>query len=696
MSRSCRDAGPCRADPEVCHAVRMLSSVSRSTVAALAIAAFCLIAAVPTTWAEIETGTVTRPGPISFSPWSSTVPAVALALAGAVLALRLPRHAMTWILLGGGLVGALNGLGAAWAAYSLTRHGGALPLTAPAFYAGARLGPLMNLLPPLILLFFPDGRLPSARWRRPAWLSLGGTGLAVLVFLTVPWHVVEPGGPWPGLDPPLVSLPDDVWRSLFGLAPVLIVVTLVPALAAFAVRFGGAGRERRAQLRWMLLAGLLNVVLLAAPLVAGWLPADVVFVAGTVALAAAVLIAVGRYRLYDIDPVLGWTLVYGALAAAVVVVDVAVFAGMSALVEEPMAAVLAAGVVAVLYAPLRSWIQKRVGGLLRGEPYDVVSALARRLEESAGPEELLLAVASAVASAFRSPYVRVELDRSGGGVMAVEHGARRDEGVVVLPFAYRDVEIGRLTLVPRAGTRLAEADQRLLADVVRQAAAAVRATALTEELQQSRERLVGGVEEERRRLRRDLHDGLGPTLAAAALKVEAAGNLMERDPALAREALGQVRGDLSTVLADVRRLVHDLRPPALDQFGLAGALRHAAERFGDGSLSIVVTTAGDLTGLPAAAEVAAYRIGCEAMVNVTRHARAGRCDVRLIATGGTLEVEIVDDGRGLGRAGQTGDVTGVGLLAMRERAEELGGRCTITAGAAGTRVHAVLPLAVPA
>ncbi len=679
------------------HAFRMLPSVSRRALAALAISAFCLVAAVSATWADLLTGDAARPGPIAFTSWSSTVPGVALAVAGAVLALRLPRHAMTWILLAGGLTTALNGVGAAYAAWSITRHGGALPLTAPAFYAGARLGPFMNLVPVLVLLFFPDGRLPSARWRWPARLSLAGTGFAVLVFLAVPWRVVEPGASWPGLDVAIARLPDDVWRVLLGFAPVLIAVTLVVSVAAFAARFRGAGRMRRAQLRWMLLAGLLNALLLAAPLVAGWLPADAVFVATTVALAAAVLVAVGRYRLYDIDPVLGWTLVYGALAATVVGIDVAVFAGLSVLVEEPAAAVLAAGVVAVLYAPLRTWIQRRVGGLLRGEPYDVVSALARRLEESAGPEELLLAVATAVASAFRSPYVRVELDRAGGGVMAVEHGARRDDGVVVLPFAYRDVEIGRLTLVPRAGTRLAEADQRLLADVVRQAAAAVRATALTEELQQSRERLVGGVEEERRRLRRDLHDGLGPTLAAAALKVEAAGNLMDRDPALAREALGQVRGDLSTVLADVRRLVHDLRPPALDQFGLAGALRQAAERFGEGTVPIVVSADGDLSGLPAAAEVAAYRIGCEAMVNVTRHARAARCEVRLTATGGTLEVEIVDDGRGL-RPGdaRTGEGTGVGLLAMRERAEELGGRCTITAGPAGTRVHAVLPLAVPA
>ncbi|MER5627241.1 histidine kinase [Streptosporangium sp. NPDC002544] len=662
----------------------------RLAVGASALVALCVVACGVATWLDMATGAVTRPEPLDWAVWSSTVPGVALAIAGIVLAVRLPRHLMTWLLIAGGVVAAVNGLAAAYAVLSLTRHGGALPLTPAAVYAGARLGPLLNLLPLLVLLFFPDGRLPSPRWRWAAWLSLGATGLAVAVFLAVPWRIESPGMNWPGLDLPFPPLPDAVWHSALAAVPALLVVSLLVSVLAFAWRFRGSAGVRRAQLRWMLMAALLNAALILASAVLDGLPQDLSFVVALVAVAAAVVVAVSRYRLYDIDPVLGWTLLYGGLAVAVVAIDVPVFVSLGAIIDEPVAAVLAAVLVGVVYAPLRERVRRWVNrGLMgRTEPYEVVSALARRLEESVRPEELLLQVAKAVSGVFRSPYVRVELDRADGKTVVVEHGTP-GEAVVVLPFAYRDAPIGRLVLVPRAGARPDESDQRLLADVVRQAAAAVRATALTEELQHSRERLVTGVAEERRRLRRDLHDGLGPTLAAAALKVEAAHNLLTRDPGTAREALDQVRKDLATMLGDVRRLVHDLRPPALDQFGLAGALRQEAARFRGDGLAVRVEVEGDLTGLSAASEVAAYRIVCEALTNVTRHAGADTCHVRVAVAGNELEVEVTDDGRGV----LPGAVVGVGLVGMRERAEELGGQCAVGVGrGGGTQVHAVLPV----
>ncbi|WP_228641043.1 sensor histidine kinase [Microtetraspora sp. AC03309] len=681
-------SGPPRALPPAIHH-ESSRAPRRTASAAIVVAALSVVAAALATWADMAAGPGPRPEPFDWAVWSSTVPGVALAAAGGVLALRLPRHLMTWLLIGGGAVACANGLAAAYAVLSLTGHGGTLPLTPVAVYAAARLGPLLNLVPPLVLLFFPDGRLPSPRWRWAASLSLGSIGLAILVFLTFPWRIESTARTWPGIDLPLPPIPDDIWRAAMAVAPVLLVPSLLVPVAAFAWRFRGSSGVRRAQLRWMLLAALLNGVLTLIPMLVRGLPQDLAFVASLVAIAAAVLVAVGRYRLYDIDPVLNWTLLYGGLAVAVVVIDVPVFVGLGALIDEPVAAVLAAAVVAVVYAPLRTRARRWVNRVLAGgsEPYDVVSVLARRLEDSVGPDELLLEVARAVSASFRSPYVRVELDRADGQTVVVEHGTPRD-GMLVLPFAYREIPIGRLALAPRRGAPLAEADQRLLADVVRQAAAAVRATALTEELQHSRERLVTGVAEERRRLRRDLHDGLGPTLAAAALKVEAARNLAVRDVGAARDALDQVRRDLATVIGDVRRLVHDLRPPALDQFGLAGALRQEGARFRAGGLAVRVEALGDMDGLPAAAEVAAYRIVCEALVNVARHAGAATCEVRLTASGDELEVEVVDDGRGI----RPGALVGVGLVGMRERAEELGGRCAVsTPEGGGTRVHAVLP-----
>lgn len=214
-------------------------------------------------------------------------------------------------------------------------------------------------------------------------------------------------------------------------------------------------------------------------------------------------------------------------------------------------------------------------------------------------------------------------------------------------------------------------------------------------LQRARERLVATREEERRRLRRDLHDGLGPALAGAALKVEAAGNLLASDPGAASDLLEHARAEIQDAVTDVRRLVYGLRPPALDELGLAGALREQAERLGGGGagavaggLQVDVDAPVDMNGLPAAVEVAAYRIGLEAMTNAARHAGARRCAIR-ISRDTALCLEISDDGRGI----PSDYRAGVGIASMRERAEELGGTCEVERdGTQGTRVRARLPL----
>ncbi|ROO86495.1 signal transduction histidine kinase [Actinocorallia herbida] len=653
------------------------------------------------------------PGPIPWALdwgyWSSAGSGLALVLPGVLLVLRLPRLWIGWLLVLAGGSSVLAAFGAEYAKYSLVAQGGDLPLTGLALFTGGRFGPIIHIGVPALLVLFPTGRLPRGRTRFPGAASLVAMVGAVGLILMLPWAIYteqDPPGPDLGrydldlLTPPFV--PDALWHS-YG-SPVFLAVataSLLGGIAVFAGRFRGADAELRAQLRWMLLAGAFVVAsMVGTMLLQIHFPydghdgfsvfVDGVFVMENALLAGAVLIAVTRYRLYDVDLLISWTLLYGALAAAVVGIDLAVFVGVGALVQDRVAGVLAAAVVAVLYAPLRVRLQLLVRRLLTGraEPYDVVSALARRLEESPGPDELLEATARGVGAAFRSPYVRVELDRPDGTTVVVEEGGPRP-GAVVLPFAYRDVPIGRLTLVPRPGSPLSDADQRLLADVVRQAAAAARATALTEELQRSREELVKGIAEERRRLRRDLHDGLGPALAAAGLKIQAARNLARRDTAAADRTLGEVGGDLMSVLADVRRLVHDLRPPALDQFGLVGAIEQQAARFTGGALAIGVVAEGDLGELPAAVEVALFRIAGEAMSNVARHSGAERCTVRLESEEGKVRVEVSDDGRGVpDRA-----LVGVGLVAMRERAEELGGRCAIAPRpGGGTLVSAVIPV----
>ncbi|MDQ3891385.1 MAG: sensor histidine kinase, partial [Actinomycetota bacterium] len=257
--------------------------------------------------------------------------------------------------------------------------------------------------------------------------------------------------------------------------------------------------------------------------------------------------------------------------------------------------------------------------------------------------------------------------------------------------------IGEFILAPRAqGEDFSPADRRLLEDLARQTEVAAYAVRLTDDLQRARERLVSAREEERRRLRRDLHDGLGPQLSGQALTIDAIRSLVKRDPAAAEELLVDLKAQTRGAAADIRHLVYALRPPALDSLGLVGALhKSAAQCERDGSLRVDVAAPEVIPPLPAAVEVACYRIAEEALTNVVRHAEAQTCALSLaIDEGGKLRLEVRDDGRGLpdSRAGEAGRA-GVGLTTMRERAAELGGRLVVEAlPEGGTCVCAELPL----
>jgi signal transduction histidine kinase len=208
------------------------------------------------------------------------------------------------------------------------------------------------------------------------------------------------------------------------------------------------------------------------------------------------------------------------------------------------------------------------------------------------------------------------------------------------------------------------------------------------DLQRSRERLVLAREEERRRLRRDLHDGLGAQLAALNVQAGVLRTLIQRDPAAADAAAVELRAELRASIANIRRLVYDLRPRALDELGLLAALRESATQYAAGGPAISVEAPENLPPLPAAVEVAVYRIVQEALANVVRHAHATRCMVQLGLDGG-LDLTVADDGTGLSPNGSAG----VGLITMRERAAELGGTCVVRPGpTGGTEVRVYLPL----
>ncbi len=414
-------------------------------------------------------------------------------------------------------------------------------------------------------------------------------------------------------------------------------------------------------------------------------------------------IAILKYRLWDIDPIINRTLVYGALTIAVVGIYVFVVGYLGAVFRTggnlPISLV-ATGIVAVLFTPLRDRLQRTINRVMYGErddPYAALSRLGQRLETTLAPDAVLPTAVRTVSEALKSPYVAVEL-RRGGDYEVVAATGEPTQHTLRLPLVYGGETVGQMVLGLRPGEDdFSAADRRLLDDLARQIGVAVHATRLTDEalrlsadLQRSRERLVTAREEERRRLRRDLHDGLGPQLASLTMKAEAARDLLGPAPERSDALLEEIMAQAQEAVADVRRLVYGLRPPALDALGLVEAIRsHAANQNG---LRVELRTPenGSLPPLPAAVEVAAYMISQEALNNAVRHASADGCEIRLSFEDGLLELEVTDDGKGIGEEPQAG----VGLHSMRERAEELGGTFVVGPGpSGGTRTTARLPFA---
>jgi signal transduction histidine kinase len=260
----------------------------------------------------------------------------------------------------------------------------------------------------------------------------------------------------------------------------------------------------------------------------------------------------------------------------------------------------------------------------------------------------------------------------------------------VLPLALGGERVGELVVGLRPGDLSLPADDQHVLDLTAPLLAqTLRARALARDLQESREQTITALEEERRRLRRDLHDGLGPRLSGIAFTSDAARNSLEKDPGAAADLLRSVRAETVAAIEEIRGLVYAMRPPALDELGLVPALRQASGTLStpEGRPLLVTIDAGDLPPLSAAVEVAAYRITLEALTNAARHSGGDRAEACLQHVEGHLVIEVRDSG-----SLHQDWPTGVGLSSMRERAAELGGTLTASHSPEGGRVHAVLPL----
>lgn len=535
----------------------------------------------------------------------------------------------------------------------------------------------------LVNVRFPSGR-PATRAGAVLEVAiLVGTGAVLLGgFLGASMGTVVDGGPQlrhPLTDGTAVGRLGD---ALVGLAPVVILLGLVAGLGVI-WRFVRARGLERQQLKWR--AAGVGVALALFPLAVterlGWLS-----VLDSPVFVLTLVIPALRYRLWAIDTILRRSVAYAVITAVLLLGYVAVTAAAARIVSRGAAAPLAAAVVALSFAPVSRWVQQRVDRLFygdRSDPYRTLRDLGHRLS-AVSQGDVLGSLVRSIATSLRLPYVAVE--RCDGTRLAwsgVPGSVQQP-----WPLTYEQREVGFLVASPRRGEdSFDDRDRDLLRDLAEHVGVAVHAAGLTAELLRSRQRLVTAREEERRRLRRDLHDGLGPVLTAVGLNLDAARARLAADHPDVQAHITQAKEATTHALADLRRLVHDLRPPALD-LGLAAAVKAQVARLQAGSDLTITVEAPDRPDLPAAVEVAALRIAVEAVTNAVRHSGGRHCRVELTVSGDELRLEVHDDGTAVGPW-----TPGVGLTAMRERAAELGG--TLHAGPAdsgGATVVATLPL----
>jgi signal transduction histidine kinase len=634
--------------------------------------------------------------------------ALTYALLGALVASRHPGNIIGWLFLATATLLSLTALSAGTTAIDSLPAGARLPWYEVVTWTNRWAWIPAGILPLVfVLLFFPDGRLPSRRWRWLAW----ATGLALA--LVVAGVSLHPGAiaSWdiPGPNPYGIPNSGPLLEAVLNASGAVLVASIFGAVWAVVLRFRRSRGVERQQIKWV---AYIAAVLLAAFSLAWWVGPPLLSEAAAeelgivmsnllvLGVAISVSIAILRHQLYDIDLVINRTLVYGALTAAVVAIYTLVVGGLGVALEargNVALSWLGLALVALIAQPMRDRLQRGVNRLMfgqRDDPYAVLSRLGHQMEASTAPRDLLSSLAETIAETLKLPYVAIAVPRSASAPPSISATYGRYAPIAVrLPLSYQSACVGELLVAARSSAEpFTPAEQRLLADIARQAGVVVHAAALSSALQQSREHLVTTREEERRRIRRDLHDGLGPTLASHAYGLDAVLDLIDQDPAAAKRLVSDLKSQTQTTLTDIRRLVYALRPPALDELGLVAALQGLLSELGDGLQIRVEASPAILPPLSAAVEVAAYRIAAEAVTNAARHAHAQHCRVRLAASPTELTVDVSDDGRGL----PSGPRPGVGLASMRERAAELGGTCTIQPNPpGGTRVLAHLPLHAP-
>ncbi len=507
--------------------------------------------------------------------------------------------------------------------------------------------------------FFPESKLnPQNNWTVGATLSL----ITMVIMVYVPVHRYR-------------SISNPVLRQqtkwvVYGISAAIIGYFLVTLPISF-----GASMEEGTTYGLIAVTGMMLAILF---------------------IPISIGIAITRSRLWDIDPIINRTLVYGALSFLTIlfyVLTVGVFALYFRSNETNLViSFIATGVVTILFEPLRQRLQRVVNRLMYGErddPATILIRLSQRLDSALAPDSVLQTIVETLAQTLRLPYAAISLLDEEPRFASTRQLPPSE--LIHLPLTYQTERVGELILAPRAaGESFSTADMKLISIIAQQAGVAAYTVHLNNDLQRSRERLVTAQEEERRRLRRDLHDGVGPTLASLSQRIDTASELVDSDPEKSKQLLKDLKGQVKETVAEIRRLVYALRPPVLDEFGLISAIReHVAQYGGPNGMQITFDATEPLPSLTAAVEVAAYRITLEAFTNIVKHAGANACQIKIRIENGSLDLEVADNGKGLPETARAG----IGFTSMRERAAELGGECVIENNpTGGTIVRARLPI----
>jgi signal transduction histidine kinase len=625
--------------------------------------------------------------------WDDVLPVVAVlasTVVGLIVASRVPRNPIGWLLLANGAILAASGVSGAYAGYALAHPGGSYPGSRLAAIWETSGWPLLFAALVAIAFVFPDGRLPSRRWR---WAAVGG---AVAFALQLAGGVLGDTPPEPPYDHihPYAVLPHGLSDAMQGIGLLGMIATLILAMVALVRRFRRAEGAQQEQLKWVAYAGALIPLAILAGTVEGVVSGsqgyatDISFWLVAIAIPVSVGIAVLRYRLYEIDRLINATLVYGAMTVLLGAAFVAVILAGGVVIGGDSALFTAVATLAVTLAfrPLRARLQALVDRRFNRARYEGLQQVDRFLEElrvgRAEPEGIGRVLARAVSDPslqlfFWLPRDRVHADAGGRLVPELP-----PEPTGRTPVSRGELQLGTLVhdptllehpglldpVIVRAGLAIEIA--RLRVEVRRQLA----------EVEQSRARIVTATYEERRRLERDLHDGAQQRLVSIGLDLRHFQHELGSGNEQARLSLDAVVVSLTDAIEELRQLAHGVRPAALDD-GLGPALQELASRAP--IKTEVVVSAERFDG---EVEAAAYFVASEALTNAVKHARGSQVVVRAGRDNGSLVLSVSDDGEG-GAA----PAPGSGLAGLADRVAALGGRMDLSSDDAGTHLVAEFP-----